>query len=624
VRPEAALTVLFWIATALAAFGTLRRARMWARGQTAPLSVMNLLKVPKRYFVDLHGVVAREPFMAWTHVCVAGGAVVVLGAIALNYGFALYLELLDAVIAVGAGVMLVGALLAWIRRRRPPARLSRGPWMRLPYTLAAFAAGALLFSLAQSQLAGVLAALIALLLILVGTAELAFGAVQGGPMKHAVAGLLHLAFHPRPARFRGERATALEPIALKGPRFGVEKPADFRWNQLLGFDACVQCGKCEAACPAFAAGQPLNPKKLIQDLVSGLEGRSDAAYAGSPHPGLEDSRHAGAPAQPVVPELIEPSTLWSCTTCRACVQECPMLIEHVDAVVGLRRHQALSLGDVPEKVAVALDRLRETETVGGFARSARYHWAVDLDVRTARPDEPVDCLLVVGEGAFDMRYQRTLRALVTLLKAAAVDFAVMGEAERDCGDLARRVGDEATFQTLALRNIEALGKLSFKRIVTADPHVLHCLRNEYPALGGHFEVVHHTALLAELVREGRLSPGRSLPATRVTYHDPCYLARYNGEVDAPRQLLRGIGIEVVEMGRSGLRGRCCGGGGGAALGDVPGQRRIPDVRMDDARAVGAEIVAVACPNCTAMLEGVVGKRPEVLDVAELVSATLQH
>jgi Fe-S oxidoreductase len=459
----------------------------------------------------------------------------------------------------------------------------------------------------------------AILPLLLGSAELALGIGGGGPMKHAVAGLLHLAFHPRPERFAGVRSTGLKPLALDKGELGVAKPVDFTWNQLLEFDSCVQCGKCEAACPAFAAGQPLNPKKLMQDLMVGLQGGSDAAYAGSPYPGLPVGHHHGGPHQPIIGGLIDPETLWSCTTCRACVQECPMLIEHVDAIIDLRRDQTLVQGDLPGTAPDILANLRETATVGGYDTSTRYHWATDLNVRIAKPGEKIDLLLMAGESAFDLRAQRTLRALVQLLQAARADFALLGPVETDCGDTARRLGDEATFQSLARQTIATLATLSFDRIVTADPHVMHSLKNEYPALGGHYQVLHHTTLLATLP----LPLGKSPETRTVTYHDPCYLGRYNGETAAPRKLLGAIGIEIAEMTRSGLSSRCCGGGGGAPLTDIPGETRIPDLRMNDARATGAKVVAVGCPNCTAMLEGVVGDRPEVLDIAELLAQALE-
>jgi Fe-S oxidoreductase len=553
----------------------------------------------------------------------------------INYGLAIYSPWLDKLIFLAALIMLVGAVFVWRRRRASkavPARLSRGPWDSLPWLLGSFALGLALFMvLPVAAMSGALAAIVALL-IAAGAFTMTFGAARGGPMKHALAGLLHLAFHPRQERFssRGNDTDVVPPTALKMPaldagEYGVGKPLEFRWNQLLSFDACVQCGKCEAACPAFAAGQPLNPKKLIQDLVTGMVGGTDAAYAGSPTPGIPVGKHGGEPARPLVSGLIEAETLWSCTTCRACVQECPMLIEHVDAIVDMRRNQTLAEGIVPGKGPETLANLRETGSANGFDIGARYDWAVDLQVQVAQPGRPVDFLLIAGEGAFDMRYQRSLRALVKVLNKAGVDYAVLGGVETDTGDTARRLGDEATFQQLATRLIATLAQYSFKKIVTADPHVMHSLRNEYRALGGLYEVQHHTALIAELVASGRLAPHRATAFSdkTITYHDPCYLGRYNGETEAPRTLLKSIGIKIVEMERNGMRGRCCGGGGGAPLTDIPGKQRIPDIRISDARTIGAEIVAVGCPNCTAMLEGVVGPRPEVLDVAELVAATLE-
>jgi Fe-S oxidoreductase len=615
------LTMSFWASMALLLLGLAQRASLWRNGRAAQVDMRALFAIPKRYFVDLHHVVAREPFIARAHMAVAGGAVLAILVIGINYGLALYSALLDRVLLGASCLMLLGAALVAWRRLAPPARLSRGPWMRLPFTLAAFALGAGLAAWLAPQGAQA-PALVVIALLVFGAAELALGIGMGGPMKHALAGLLNLAFHPRQQRFAGKRSTDLRLLDLDKGDFGVAKPADFAWNRLLQFDACVQCGKCEAACPALAAGQPLNPKKLIQDMVSGLATKSDAAYAGTPHPGKAAGTHSGAPGLAIVPGLVDADTIWSCTTCRACVQECPMLIEHVDVVVDIRRNLALVRGDVPGKGAQALENLRHTETVGGFPKAARYHWAIDLDVPVLTRGHATDYLLIAGEGAFDMRYQRALRALVKTLQHAGVDFAVLGKAEIDSGDLARRLGDEATFQQLAKANIALLGELSFKRIVTPDPHVFHCMKNEYPALGGQFEVMHHSALLAQLFEDGRIRLKDAAAGAPLTYHDPCYLGRYNGELDAPRAVLKALGFDVREMVRSRERGRCCGGGGGAPLTDIPGTTRIPDIRIHDARSVGADIVAVACPNCTAMLEGVVGPRPEVLELAELVAQRL--
>lgn len=637
------ITILFWIAVVGLLSGLTRRATLWRAGRTgavAPVQWIGLLAIPKRYFVDLHHVVARDPYIARTHIATAGGAIAAMALVAINYGFMLYWPLLNAAIALFAVVMLVGVIFVWHRRRTPPARLSLGAWNRLPWVLGALALGLLLMGILPVGVVSGLTAAVTVLLLGFGAWNMTIGIGRGGPMKHALAGLLHLAFHPRPERFQqkvartgmakvgaptvGVPTTALKPLALNKGELGVRTPLDFRWNQLLSFDACVQCGKCEAACPAFAAGQPLNPKKLIQDMVLGMAGGSDAHFAGSPYPGIPLGQHQGGPQKAIFPGLISPDTIWSCTTCRACVEECPMLIEHVDAVVDMRRNLTLEDGAVPGKGPEVLANLRETATAGGFDLNVRYNWSIDLNITQIAPGKSVDVLLIVGEGGFDMRYQRSLRALVKVLQAGAVDFAILGALETDTGDVARRLGDEATFQSLAKRLIGTLSTLSFKRIVTADPHVMHCLRNEYPAFGGRYEVFHHTTFMAALAKQGQITPRVSIESDqRFTYHDPCYLGRYNGEIEAPRELLKLMGLPLHEMERNGMRGRCCGGGGGAPLTDIPGKQRIPDIRIHDARAVKADTVVVGCPNCTAMLEGVVGPRPDIRDIAELVAAALE-
>lgn len=623
------LPLLLFAALGLAVFGALRRARMWRRGRPSKVDLLGgLLAMPRRYMVDLHHVVARDKYMANTHVATAGGFVLAAALAILVHGFGLHNRLLGYALLAATVLMFGGALFVYKRRLDPPARLSKGPWMRLPKSLLVFAAS---FFIATLPVAGILPegtggwVLVALLGlgVLWGVSELFLGMTWGGPMKHAFAGALHLAWHRRAERFGGGRSTGLKPLDLEDPNapLGVEKPRDFTWNQLLGFDACVQCGKCEAACPAFAAGQPLNPKKLIQDMVVGLAGGTDANFAGSPYPGKALGEHAGNPHQPIVNGLVDAETLWSCTTCRACVEECPMMIEHVDAIVDMRRHLTLEKGATPNKGAEVLDNLIATDNPGGFAPGGRMNWAADLNLDVLGEVHETEVLFWVGDGAFDMRNQRTLRAFVKVLKAANVSFAVLGLEERDSGDVARRLGDEATFQLLARRNIQTLAQYHFARIVTCDPHSFHVLKNEYPAFGGDYEVQHHSGYLAELIGTGRLNLGQHNGAS-VTYHDPCYLGRYNGEYEAPREVLRALGIEVREMQRSGFRSRCCGGGGGAPITDIPGKQRIPDMRMQDIRETAAEVVAVGCPQCTAMLEGVVEPRPLIKDLAELVADAL--
>ncbi|MBA2492383.1 MAG: DUF3483 domain-containing protein [Gammaproteobacteria bacterium] len=640
------LLVMLSLAALLVAAGW--RARRWLAGRPAAVDIFSgLLQAPRRYLVHVHEAVSRDPIestprdtgrrTAGMHVLTAGGlvsaTVLIIAVHVLGFDGAMPTALLLLCLAT----MAAGALMLALRRWPGdiPERLSRGGFQRLPFSVAAFV---VFFIIATLPLTAIMPPIVwtspgGLMLLALGAwacLELYVG-MGLGPMKHALNGVLHLAFHPRPSRFNAGRLaptdSGLQGMDLAEARLGVERPVDFRWNQLLGFDACVQCGRCESACPAYAAGLPLNPKKLIQDLVAAeCERGSDVHYTGHPHPDGDAAGVAhGGPILPVVgaQAMLRPETIWACTTCRACVYECPMMIEHVDAVIDLRRYQTLELGATPGKGAEVLEELRATDTVSGRALNTRLDWAADLKLPVLAERGACDVLLWVGEGGFEMRAQRTLRAVVKLLRAAnVVDIAVLGEEELDCGDLARRLGDEATFQDLARRNIATLAKYRFDSIVTCDPHVLHALRNEYAALGGHYTVEHHTMFLARQIEEGRLTP-KPMRHNLITFHDPCYLGRYNGEIEAPRKVLKSIGIKVIEMQRSGLRSSCCGWGGGAAYTDVPGKRRIADVRMDHVRATNAGTVAVACPNCAVMLEGVTQPRAEVTDVAELLWAAVE-
>ncbi len=641
------------IATALvlAVIGAVRRVSLWRAGQPDQVNLMaGLMAMPKRYLHDLHDVVERDKYMSKTHAATGGGFVLSAVLIILVHLFDVDSQILAWALLASSALMFVGALFVFKRRLNPPSRISKGPWMRLPKSLLAFAGSFFILTLPAAgilpegfllQAGNVLLTVVLTALIIWGMGEMFFGMSWGGPMKHAFAGALHLAFHRRQERFGGGRSTGLKPVDLSvveefNPAtsdkqvLGVAKPKDFKWNQLLGFDACVQCGRCEAMCPAFAAGQPLNPKKLIQDMVIGLAGGDDAKYAGSPHPsnkeqGKEVGNAKGGPELIITDGLVSPETLWSCTTCRACVEECPMMIEHVDAIVDMRRFLTMEKGETPNKGAEILDNIIATDNPNGYSPASRTNWAADQNLPVMRDVQQAEVLFWVSDGAFDMRSQRILRSFVKLLKAANVDFAVLGDEELDSGDVARRLGDDAAFQNLAKRNLETLSKYKFSKIVTTDPHAYHCLRNEYQDLGSNaldgVEVLHHTTFLNELVQAGKLRLD-SFNGGTVTYHDPCYLGRYNGEYEAPRELLRSLGIEIAEMERSGFRSRCCGGGGGAPITDIPGERRIADMRMEEVNSTGAELVAVGCQQCTAMLEGVVEPRPEVKDIAEILAGQL--
>ncbi len=598
--------------------------RRWSVGQPARIDWLGgIVRLPRAYLHDVHDAVSREQHAGLMHAMTAGGLLAILAMLVLMAWLGWRGAFPGALLLLALVVMIGGSLLVARRRwPRPAPRFSRGRFQLLPALFLFFAFGTAMIGFGEigwlkqspdGQPPGQMLAAVALVLL---ATQLAWG-----PLKHIMAGTVNLIAHSRPARFGMAVPSAdLKPLDLEGQKLGVSTISDFAWNRLASFDACIQCGRCESACPAFAAGQPLNPKALIQDFVASLPGAAAEPYSGSPHPPRQ--AESGGPIIRLSERAsVHSDTIWACTTCRACVRECPMMIEHVDAIVALRRYQTLEDGATPGKAAAALAEMKAADNPGGRALSTRLDWASDLNLPLLAEVKTADLLLWLGDGAFDLRNQRTLRALVRLLREAKVEFAVLGSEELDCGDVARRLGDEATFQDLARRNIATLAKYRFTRITTADPHVLHCLKNEYPAFGGCYEVIHHSALLAELLANGRINPSKALGGS-ITYHDPCYLGRYNGEFGAPRAVLDRLGIDRREMERSGYRSSCCGGGGGAPLSDIAGKRRIPDIRMEHVRETGAATVAVACPNCAVMLEGVIGPRPVVADIAELLEATL--
>jgi Fe-S oxidoreductase len=407
----------------------------------------------------------------------------------------------------------------------------------------------------------------------------------------------------------------LEPLSFEAPdeelRFGAGTVADMTWKQVVDTFSCTECGRCQDACPAWATGKKLSPKLLIMGL-------RDQVFAEGPI-ALE-----GGEVSPLVPNAVEDEVIWDCVTCGACIEVCPVSIEHVDHIVDLRRHLVMVESRFPSESEAMLRDVERASNPWGKPQPERAAWADGLDVRVLEPgDDPPEVLYWVGCAAsFDERAKLAARSTAKLLQAAGVDFAILGPRESCTGDPARRMGNEYLFQSFAQQNVETLNEARVTKIVASCPHCFNTLANEYPDFGGRYEVVHHTELLAELVRDGRLAPTAS--ETEITYHDSCYLARHNDVRAQPRELVESVG-KPIEMKRSGKKTFCCGAGGAHMWMEENRGKPINEERVREAAETGAETLAVACPFCTVMLDDGVrqmGKQLRVVDVATLLAESI--
>ncbi len=403
-------------------------------------------------------------------------------------------------------------------------------------------------------------------------------------------------------------------------RLGAGSLRDLTWKEMLDLYACTECGRCQSVCPAWNTGKPLSPKLLVMNLRDHLLEEGPRA--------LEAGRTgAGREPVPLVPDVVDDEVLWSCTTCAACMRECPVDIEHIDHIVDLRRYLVMAESRFPSEAGALLRNLENASNPWGRPQAERAEWAAGLDVRVVREGEKApEYLYWVGcAGAFDDRAKPVSRAVAGLLRRAGVSFAILGPREACTGDPARRLGHEYLFQTLAERNVGTLTDAGVQRIVANCPHCFNTLRNEYPDYGGRFEVVHHTELLSRLVAEGRLRPTRPVRAL-LAYHDPCYLGRHNGVYRPPRRLLESVpDLRTVEMPRHAERGLCCGAGGARMWMEERIGKRINDERMDEAASTGADTVGVACPYCLVMLDDGARARGDgrtVLDVAQILARSV--
>ena len=424
--------------------------------------------------------------------------------------------------------------------------------------------------------------------------------------------------------------------------FGIGKLEDLTWKGFLDLGTCTECGRCQSQCPAWATGKPLSPKQIILDL-------RDHAFATAPYLlASEEERVTLAPdilelaQRPLIGTkeqngVIDPDVIWSCTNCGACVEECPVDIEHIDHIDGLRRHQVLVESAFPQEATTMLNNLERRGNPWGMAEDKRLEWITELDfevpVLDGKIPEDTEYLFWVGcAGALEDRAKKTTKAVAELLNNAGVKFAVLGPGETCTGDPARRLGNEFVFSMLAQQNIETLNEAgvaagSGKKVIASCAHCFNTIGREYPQLGGNYEVVHHTELLSKLVEEGKITPVNEADQ-KVTYHDPCFLGRHNKVFAPPRELIGALpGTEAQEMERSGNRSFCCGAGGARMWIEETLGTRINDNRATEALETGADVIATACPYCNVMLGDAVNAKKangqarqsvEVIDVAQLL------
>jgi Fe-S oxidoreductase len=541
-----------------------------------------------------------------------------------------------------AGIFLVVATLLIYRG----AQINTGDF---PYPHGAFASqivGHWLHPLGRSANSGIETAFILLQIAVI----LGFG-IFVTYSKH-----LHIAIAPLNVLFsrRPNGLGALQPMRSGGKVldfeeadpdtdiFGLGKIEDLTWKGLLDLGTCTECGRCQSQCPAWATGKPLSPKMLILDLRDHAFAKAPYLLAGSDE--ARDSLPEAVKAEaerPLVGSsdvngVIDPDVLWSCTNCGACVEECPVDIEHIDHITGMRRHQVLIESAFPTEASSMLKNLENKGNPWGMGEDKRLEWISELDFEVPVVDgkigDEVEYLFWVGcAGALEDRARKTTKAIAQLLHTAGVSFAVLGPAETCTGDPARRMGNEFVFSMLAQQNVETLNEAGLgqagKKIVASCPHCFNTIANEYPQLGGNYEVIHHTQLLARLVEEGRLKPVNPVEE-KITYHDPCFLGRHNRVFTPPREIMEQVpGVQAQEMHRCKERGFCCGAGGARMWMEERIGKRINTERIDEALGTDPDTISTGCPYCMVMLgDAIAAKKSsgeaketlEVIDVAQLL------
>ena len=396
-------------------------------------------------------------------------------------------------------------------------------------------------------------------------------------------------------------------------QYGVAKVTDMNWKDVLDYYSCTECGRCQDLCPAYNTQKPLSPKALVLDLKHNMFKNKQAILDGK----IDEVTH-------VIDDNVTEDVIWACTSCRACEIACPVFIEQVDKIYDLRRNLVMMESRFPAEVQTVFKNMETNATPWAFRASERANWAEGLGVKTMAEESNIDVLLWVGcAGSYDERNKKVLRSFSSLLKKAGVKFAILGTEEKCTGDPARRIGNEYLYQTLAQANVETLNRYGVKKIVTACPHCFNTIKNEYKDFGGSYEVFHHSQFLAKLISEGKIKPTKTLDET-ITFHDSCYLGRWNGVYDQPRDVINSLpSVRMVEMKSNHDSGLCCGAGGGRMWMEEKIGKRINIARTEQALATNAGVVASSCPFCmTMMTDGVKTKdmqdKVRVMDIAELM------